>query len=144
MNMPNKFSRLFSQILSALLIFSFLSSASFAPIRAQDADADSETGSVNIELGQYYTLSDGTAVSEAFAKPSDMINLLVRVIFVLAGVFLFGMIIVAGFSLISGGSKDAEKAKSTITTAIIGFIIMFAAYWILQIVQLLTGLELGF
>ena len=54
------------------------------------------------------------------------------------------MIVGAGFAMVQGGSKDKDKAKSTMTSAALGFIIMFAAYWIMQIIQLLTGINMGF
>ena len=104
-----------------------------------------ETGEVEIELADYLTLSDGQKVSDVFAKPSDLINLIVKVVFAGAGIILFAMVILSGLSMIAGAEgKTLDKAKSTMTSAMIGFGIMFAAYWILQVITLLTGAELGF
>lgn len=139
--------------LKSSLLFIFLAFFLFlsTPLTVLAADAlpddggiGADTQDVEVDITEYFTLGDGSKVSEVFAQPTDMINLLVRVVFILAGIFLFGMLIVAGFNLIKGDSKDAEKAKTTVTTAVIGFIIMFSAYWIMQIIQLLTGVQLGF
>lgn len=101
-------------------------------------------GTTEIDLFSYLRLRDNSEVRNVYGKPSDMVNLVVKVLFVGAGLVLFFMIIVAGFSMIKGGSKDKDKAKTTMTSAVIGFIVMFAAYWIMQILQLLTGTNLGF
>jgi len=34
------------------------------------------------------------------------------------------------------------KARQIITTGLIGFIVVFAAYWLVQIVETLTGVEI--
>jgi hypothetical protein len=59
----------------------------------------------------------------------------------LSGVALFIMLIVGGYSfLFSGGDqKKLEKARGTITNAIIGMIIMVSAYIILKAIGEFTG-----
>lgn len=104
----------------------------------------SEAEYVTVPLSDKVILKDGTPVKDVFNSTDDMVNLLVKVVFVAAGLFLFFMIIGAGFSMIQGESKDKDKAKTTMTSAAIGFIIMFAAYWIMQIIQILTGVNMGF
>jgi len=103
-----------------------------------------EIENVEIPLSDKLILKDGTPVKEVFNSTDDMVNLIVKVVFVGAGTVLFVMIIMAGFSMIGGDSKDKDKAKTTMTSAAIGFIVMFAAYWIMQIIQLLTGVNMGF
>jgi len=60
----------------------------------------------------------------------------------LAGVALFLMFIVGGFSfLFSGGDqKKLEQAKGTLTSAIIGLVVIIAAYLILRLISTMTGL----
>ncbi len=99
---------------------------------------------VEIPLSDKLILKDGAPVKEVFNSTDDMVNLIVKVVFVGAGVVLFFMIVIAGFSMIGGDSKDKDKAKTTMTSAAIGFIVMFAAYWIMQIIQILTGTNMGF
>lgn len=99
---------------------------------------------VGITIDDKLTLKDGTPVKEVFNSTEDMINLLVKVIFIAAGSVLFFMIIGAGLAMIGGSGGDKEKSKTTMTSALVGFVVMFAAYWIMQIIQLLTGTTLGF
>lgn len=64
-----------------------------------------------------------------------IISALIPYLFVFAGLLLFVYLIIGGFSyLTSGGEPKAmEQAKGKVTNAIIGFIIIFIAYWVVQI-----------
>jgi len=74
-----------------------------------------------------------------------MINLLIRVVFVGVGLILLAMIIISGLSMIAAGTTESkDKASTTMTSALMGFLVIFAAYWILQIIQIFTGVNLGF
>jgi len=109
-----------------------------SPVRADTAD-------VEIDLSEYLTLSDGQRVSEVFDTPASMVNLLVRVIFVGVGIILFGMIVISGLAMVAGGTSESkDKAKTTMTSALIGFLVIFSAYWIIQIIQVFTGADIGF
>lgn len=99
-------------------------------------------GRGGINLGDCLKLSDSTRVSEVYDSPAFLVNLIVENLFVIAGVIFFLLLVVAGFKFITGGQKGAEDAKGIIQTALIGFVIMFASYWIVQIVSLLTGVSI--
>lgn len=99
---------------------------------------DCDPGSGFIPLGDCLKLSDDSKVSDVYTTPSFLVNLVVRNLFVFAGVIFFFMILLAGFQFVSGGKKGAENAKQIMTAAAIGFILMFAAYWIVQIVKIVT------
>ncbi len=100
-------------------------------------------GNGGINLGNCLKLSDSTQISAVYDNPAFLVNLLISNLFVVAGVIFFIFLIVAGFKFIIGGQKGAEDAKNIITTAMSGFIIMFAAYWVIQIVVLLTGITIA-
>ena len=99
-------------------------------------------GQGGIDLGNCLKLSDGSTVSEVYSDPAFLVNLLVSNIFILGGIIFFLLLIYSGFKFITGGKKGAEEAQGIIQTSIIGFIIMFSAYWIMQIVALLTGINI--
>lgn len=125
-----------SVLLSHFFIFNF-SSVQFL--------AQADTDDVEIDLSEYMVLRDGKKVSDVFSTPADMVNLLVRVVFVLVGLILFAMVVFSGLAMISGSeSESKEKAKTTMTSALIGFLVIFAAYWIMQIIRTFTGADIGF
>jgi hypothetical protein len=134
-------------IVSLFLAFTMITAKVFAAQTPGDGGGGVQLQNddlVEIPLSDKLILKDGTPVKDVFNSTDDMINLLVKVIFVGAGMFLLFMIIGAGLAMVQGESKDKDKAKTTMTSALIGFIIMFAAYWIMQILQLITGINMGF
>lgn len=65
---------------------------------------------------------------------------------VIAGIILVALILFGGFSMIasagSGDSKKAEQSKKTITSAVIGFLVVISAYFIIQVIERLFGLNI--
>lgn len=76
--------------------------------------------------------------AEKFQTIGKLVTVLVQNIMVIAGVLLFVLLIFGGLQFIIGaGSGDKEgvgKGKNAITAAIIGFILIITAYWIVQII----------
>ncbi len=101
-------------------------------------------GDANINLSDYLVLKNGKKVSEVYRRPSDMINLVVSNVFVLASFTLFIFVMVAGFKFISGGSKGLQEARTMLGGVFAGFFVMFSAYWVIQIIQYLTGVKILF
>lgn len=66
----------------------------------------------------------------------------------LAGLGLLVMLISAGYTFMTsaGDAKKMEKGKQQLTFAIVGFLIVFGAYWVVQIVGVMfgTGITSGF
>lgn len=42
----------------------------------------------------------------------------------------------------SGDTHQAEEGKKIVTSAIMGLAVLFASYWIIQIVQVVTGVQI--
>jgi hypothetical protein len=65
----------------------------------------------------------------------------ISVIVALAAVALFIMFVLSGFSfLFSGGDpKKLEQARGTLTNAIIGLVVIVAAYLILRLIGVFSG-----
>ncbi len=75
----------------------------------------------------------GTILSNAFP-----------LILAAAGIGLLLMILGAGYTFLTsaGDAKKTEQAKQQLTFAIVGFIIIFAAYWVVQLVGTIFGLDI--
>lgn len=101
-----------------------------------------------VEIGKEWLLKDKSPIGKAtqFANPGALISVILKNVYVAAGVLLFVLLIFGGFSIIMGaGQNDPKKVgqgQKAATTAVIGFLIIFASYWIIQIIQKLTGLEI--
>lgn len=74
----------------------------------------------------------------------SLVSMIVNIAFVVAGIILLFFFIFGGISIIAGAGKDnpeqAAKGKQAITSAALGFIVVFAAYWIVQLIELVTGI----
>lgn len=108
----------------------------------QDVRSNTSSDNAGLDLGSTYTLRDGTPVKEVFSKPADLINLIVPNLFVIGGIAVMIMVIVAGYKFISGGQKGLEDLKKILGALIAGLILMFGAYWIVQIIKMVTGADI--
>ena len=74
-----------------------------------------------------------------------LVSLFLNIAFVLSGLILLFFFIMGGIGMISSaGQSDpqkAEQAKKTITSAIIGFVIVFTSYWIVKLIGQLLGIS---
>ena len=81
-----------------------------------------------------------------FSNVGDLVNVIVRNAFVLAGVITFVLLIFGGFGFIvgagAGDTKRVEQAQKTVTGAIIGLLVVVASYWLVQILETITGVPL--
>ncbi len=101
-----------------------------------------------VDIGQSFFGQKGSFLSQT-TDVGKLVSIFVSNAIVIAGVILLFFMIIGGIGLISGaGKNDPEKmakSRQAIMTALIGFVIVFAAYWIVQLIGKLTGLEiLGF
>lgn len=76
-------------------------------------------------------------------SPTAFLSAILPNIFTIAGILLLVYLVAGGLMVIkSAGSEGKGKGKDAITNALVGFIIIFAAYWIIQIVQVITGIPI--
>lgn len=77
---------------------------------------------------------------------THIVTIFLNLAFVLAGVILLFFFILGGIGMISSaGQSDPQKteqAKKTVTSALIGFIIVFASYWIVKLIGQLTNVPI--
>jgi len=65
-------------------------------------------------------------------------------IFAIAGLVLFIYLIIGGFGILtSAGSPDKMKAaQGKITSAIVGFVIIFVSFWLVRIIEIMLGVKI--
>jgi len=79
-----------------------------------------------------------------FKNLSGLIDNLVQLAFFVAGVFFFFNLLVAGIQWIGAGgdSKALQSARGRMTNALIGLIIVVAAFAITRIVERVLGISI--
>ena len=79
-------------------------------------------------------------------SPAEFISTITPTILVFAGLIFFILILLGGFTMITGAGnqptpQEAAKSKAAITYGVIGFLLVITAYFILQIVGVITGID---
>ncbi len=89
-------------------------------------------------LGADYSVS-------GFETPGAIITTALPVLISLGGLILFVMLVWGGVEIMLGAAstKSVESGKKRITTAVIGFLLLFASYWIGQLIQFIFGINIG-
>lgn len=87
---------------------------------------------------------DGNAPNSDATVVTQIISALLPYLFTIAGLILFAMLIAGGFQMLTAANnpKAAEAGKTRITHAIIGFMIIFTAYWLTQILEIILGVKI--
>jgi hypothetical protein len=75
-----------------------------------------------------------------------LVSTIVSVALTLSGIIILILFVLGGIGIIAGAGgnnpEQAQKGKQTITAAAIGFVIVFAAYWIVQLIEFITGIHI--
>lgn len=86
------------------------------------------------------------SLAGTFPNLGTLINLILKNSLVLAGVLLLVLLIFGGLTFIMGAGdndpKKAQQSQAMLTNVLIGFAIVFTAYFIIQIIERLTGLPI--
>lgn len=84
--------------------------------------------------------------AKTFTSFGGLISTILPNVYILAGVLLLILLIVGGFGVMMGTDQgDPRKTRDgtgAVTAAIIGFLIIFTSYWIIQIIEQVTGLKI--
>lgn len=86
---------------------------------------------------------DARAAAE-FSSPGGIITRVLRFAFPIAGLILFVMLVWAGFEILSLASngKSIQQGSQRATAAIVGFILLFASYFIMQIIEIIFSITI--
>jgi hypothetical protein len=78
--------------------------------------------------------------------PGSLVSGLLPNIMILSGIVFFFLILFGGFKIIMGAGhqsspQDAAKARAALTYGVVGFLLVISAYFILQIISGITGIN---
>lgn len=73
----------------------------------------------------------------------NILSAAIPLVLAFAGLGLLLMLLSAGFTFLTsaGDAKKMEQGKQQLTFAVVGFLIVFAAYWIVQLTGTIFGLQ---
>lgn len=99
-------------------------------------------------LGEQFWLKPEAGIGEAagYSSLGKLISAILPNVYIIAGIILFILLIGGGFMFIVGAGSDnpeqAKKGRQAITAALAGFGVIFASYWIIQIIETVTGVKI--
>ena len=86
----------------------------------------------------------GNLVKNRYSSVGAIVSLIIRYLFLAGGVVFFVLILISGYKLVFLGDKQKalSDVKKNLTTGVMGLLIMFAVFWIIRIIEALTGLAI--
>ena len=98
-----------------------------------------------IKIGEQFKFSD-QGISGVFPNLGKLVSIIISNLYVLAGILLLLLLIFGGFGMImgAGGGNPEQTAKGgkAVGAALGGFLIIFLSYWIIRIIEVITGLSI--
>lgn len=93
-----------------------------------------------------YAVDIETQFHSPFASLGELISIVLPNVYILAGVILLLLLIGGGFGIIMSAGKGQKegvaKGQKAVTGALIGFIVIIGSYWLIQIIEIVTGLSI--
>ena len=91
-------------------------------------------------------LGSGHTLSGTYPRVSVLVSLLLNNAITIIGIILLALLILGGITYIIGAGNDdpkaMQKAQSIIVDAAIGFAVVFLSYFIIQVVEIVTGVKI--
>jgi hypothetical protein len=96
-----------------------------------------------LDLGKALKFQNSDAAS-TYGNAGSLINNILPNVYIAGGLVIFFMIVMGGFTIIANASDPhkIEEGGKTITSAIMGLLVLFASYWIIQLIQVVTGVRI--
>lgn len=98
-----------------------------------------------VDIGNKFVGNSSSNLSDPAGVSVYVSNLITGAISI-AGIILLFILIGGGIAMIRGAGKSdpktVEQGKQAATSALIGFIVVFSAYWIVRLIETITGLSL--
>ena len=91
-------------------------------------------------------------LGETFGSPfgqgqtlGSLVSIILQAAIVISGIILLFFFIFGGIGMIAGAGNNnpeqAAKGKQAVTSAVIGFVVVFAAYWVVRLIEVMTGVN---
>lgn len=100
----------------------------------------------DVDVGTRFFAGSGVIPhrASAFTDLGTFISILLPNAYLIAGVILFFYAVFGGLTILSssGNPDKTKKGSQALTNAIIGFALIFTSYWIIQGLEIITGINI--
>ena len=86
----------------------------------------------------------GSGIAGSLGSVGEILTKIVPYAMVLGGLILFVMLLMGGFELMTsvGNQEKTAAGAARIKNALIGFLLLFAVFWLAQIIQVLFKIQI--
>lgn len=99
-----------------------------------------------VDIGQAFKLgSKGIAEpGSGYGTIGEAIGNILPNVYLIAGLILFVLFLGAGFAIMTAGDNPEQQGKGmeALSTSLIGFLVIFLSYWIIQIIEYVFGIKI--
>ena len=99
-----------------------------------------------VSIGDQFKFFNNQGIASIFPDLGKLVGVLLFNAYVLAGIVFFFLLLFGGFGVImgAGGGNPEQTAKGgkTVAAALGGFLIIFLSYWIIRIIEVITGIDI--
>lgn len=97
-----------------------------------------------VNIGEEFKFQKDAKAIDTFKDFGSLVSQWLPNVYVAAGIVLFFMVLGGGFSMVmnAGNQEKLQQGQKVLTSALIGFAILFGSYWIIQIIQVITGVPI--
>lgn len=73
-----------------------------------------------------------------------ILSVILKNLYVIAAIILFFFIFAGGLGMIlnAGNAEKQKQSSQTLTSAVIGFAILFCSYWLIKLIELVLGIQI--
>ncbi len=100
----------------------------------------------DVDIGRDFLIKDEVGIGkvEELQSIGGLLSSWLPNVYVVAGIILFFFILMGGFTMImnAGNTEKTQQGQKVLTSAVVGFVLLFASYWIIQVIQIITGVPI--
>ncbi len=73
-----------------------------------------------------------------------ILSVILKNLYVIAAIILFFFIFIGGLGMIlnAGNAEKQKQSSQTLTSAVVGFAILFCSYWFIKLIELILGVKI--
>lgn len=99
-----------------------------------------------VQIDKFFFNGQSNGGLDSITGVGPLVSRIIQLSFAVAGIILIILFLVGGIGIIASAGSDnpqgVEKGKAAVTSALIGFVVVFIAYWIVQLIGIITGTTL--
>jgi hypothetical protein len=101
-----------------------------------------------VQIGEEWYLKKGLKITQApqFQTTGALVSIILKNVYIAAGLLFFVLLIFGGISIILGAGggepKKTAQGQKAVVAAVTGFFIIFTSYWIVKIIEFVTGITI--